>query len=1471
MNILRLLLLVTLTLNAFGAFVHKDGPYIIGNRVTPDASAMFQVETVEKGYLVPRLTTIQRDAIAAPAEGLQLFNTDTNALQVFAGGAWGSIGGGGSDHPVWTTTTGYGIGAITLDSLTWKVYRCNTTHTSDGTAFATDLALGYWDELSDDLDRLTISVDETLPRFDGITGGLIQSSGVTISDTDGVGNVTNLAIGSVSTLTSSIFDTTSTTQGTRPCPNMTEVQRDAIVAPADGLCIYNSSTDKLNLYNGTTSAWEAAGGGLNKWLTATAYAIDDVIWEPSSDKIYRANTAHTSSAAFITDIANWTELSSAIIPSFETTAFDTANEINGPVLHLDTLQEVYSHIGSSGVGDGFALTDNGDGTVNIALGVAAIRPTADHHSNILHANIAASGVLAITDASTNYVYIDYNAGTPQWVVSTSITAANGLDKVLGYIIARQGLVLKTVDVRDTSIDIANKSNTLFTDFQRFIHKEGGTSIGSSGLNVNVTAGKFYYGINPIDHIAFDTSIAGTANANVFAYTYTGWVFVQDSKLIDSTNYDNAGVLTAMGVGKFKVDWVYMINDSPSSLVIKYGTISHNNLASAELEGAPSTVPPAVEGVGVLIGRYIVQSGAASVTPQSAFDTVFSASAVTSHNDLSGLQGGTTDEYYHLTSAEEVIATQAATNLLDGYVSILAQSFAGIKTFVNGLLVDAGLVATPSIANSADTNTGIYFPAADSLGVTTGGVEKLLVNDHVSVTDDDGNFKVRKESRIRNIDQFKSTTPSSIYTEAGLTNAVTNETTTPIDGAQSAKFTVTTGDGTGTITRDAATSLLPKDYQLLGIHFDWLYDGNAGDVSLKIEESTDGITYTDLAEISLPAATEATLAKLNFKLSSTSVTHYRYLFYINVAVNGAIAEWDNVKVITDPLPTAQSVESEAGRYHSQTGYGSTNSKIPYFSTEVESTFSKLGTVVYNDSVDGFSYTAASDQIVNITYFYQGGTGAEHGLSLNSSQLTTNIQSITFADMVGYTRTITSGEGNAVSASIEMKAGDVLRPHTDGTATPDVTTCGITISATASSSNVVFEGHATDTETTSYTPTITGFGTTTNVDFTYRRVGDSVEIRGKFTSGIPTAVEAQLSLPSGLAIKTGDPIRLSGFGTRNNAVVAAKLFTMLSTGDDTFLNMATVHYTIGLDPLLPENGNLITANGDDFSFFATVPIQGWKVTDPLLSVPVTNEVENVYSARIANNGTATITSESAPFIESVTRSALGIVNVVFKTGFFTVIPSITAVVDVPTQTSKSILVYALTTSGFSIRSFNTSAVNSDDNFSFRVQRQGADYKHPKGYFLGNLSQPVGYLKEVQGSGINGHAGATFTAGSYVTRFLNTSEGDFGLFGTLSGNQFTLEAGTYEISGLAPARNCNRHKTKVRNITDSTDAIIGMGTYSYSTPNNDGESKFQGVITISSSKTFEIQHRAETTSASNGFGIASGWGENEVYTTVKIRKLK
>lgn len=61
---------------------------------TPDANAALHIESTTQGTLITRLSTVQRDAIASPPEGLMIYNTTTHCLEVYNGSLWISYCGG---------------------------------------------------------------------------------------------------------------------------------------------------------------------------------------------------------------------------------------------------------------------------------------------------------------------------------------------------------------------------------------------------------------------------------------------------------------------------------------------------------------------------------------------------------------------------------------------------------------------------------------------------------------------------------------------------------------------------------------------------------------------------------------------------------------------------------------------------------------------------------------------------------------------------------------------------------------------------------------------------------------------------------------------------------------------------------------------------------------------------------------------------------------------------------------------------------------------------------------------------------------------------------------------------------------------------------------------------------------------------------------------------------------------------------
>ena len=87
----HLLFALLLSMSVVSSIIAQDGVSI--GRSAPDSSAILHVHSPEndKGMLIPRLTTVQRNNIetnATPADGLIIYNTDQEAFNYYDGSDW---------------------------------------------------------------------------------------------------------------------------------------------------------------------------------------------------------------------------------------------------------------------------------------------------------------------------------------------------------------------------------------------------------------------------------------------------------------------------------------------------------------------------------------------------------------------------------------------------------------------------------------------------------------------------------------------------------------------------------------------------------------------------------------------------------------------------------------------------------------------------------------------------------------------------------------------------------------------------------------------------------------------------------------------------------------------------------------------------------------------------------------------------------------------------------------------------------------------------------------------------------------------------------------------------------------------------------------------------------------------------------------------------------------------------------------
>jgi len=71
-------------------------------------------------------------------------------------------------------------------------------------------------------------------------------------------------------------------------------------------------------------------------------------------------------------------------------------------------------------------------------------------------------------------------------------------------------------------------------------------------------------------------------------------------------------------------------------------------------------------------------------------------------------------------------TNVAIGTAGGTITFNA-NISGVSTFSGGIVVSAGTTAAPSISPSGDSNTGIFFPSADTVCIGEGGTEVIRVN------------------------------------------------------------------------------------------------------------------------------------------------------------------------------------------------------------------------------------------------------------------------------------------------------------------------------------------------------------------------------------------------------------------------------------------------------------------------------------------------------------------------------------------------------------------------------------------------------------------------------------------------------------------------------------------------------------------------------------------------------------------------
>lgn len=281
----------------------------------------------------------------------------------------------------------------------------------------------------------------------------------------------------------------------------------------------------------------------------------------------------------------------------------------------------------------------------------------------------------------------------------------------------------TCGLRDIalSIGIINRSGNRYSAY-------------GADLQLSKTAGEFYRaGIN-FDNDPTNPNVITSASLTPVTNMLRGyrdgvggWNYAAQTT-IDPTYYDNnSGTLQAVSNNQWTIQRIYCFPGSNQTVVL-YGQHVYASFAEAIVGIRDSVIVDAnltasLRGIVIVKGNCTNLSDTAYAVFYEAdkFGTSASVGAgatVASHNLLTSLQGGTTDEYYHLTATEYSVLHSGTT-----YVTLLSTGWSGSTYTISCTVHDTDEVDFGLPSPTSDTNrdnaiaAGLWCSAVGATSVT----------------------------------------------------------------------------------------------------------------------------------------------------------------------------------------------------------------------------------------------------------------------------------------------------------------------------------------------------------------------------------------------------------------------------------------------------------------------------------------------------------------------------------------------------------------------------------------------------------------------------------------------------------------------------------------------------------------------------------------------------------------------------------
>jgi hypothetical protein len=457
--------------------------------------------------------------------------------------------------------------------------------------------------------------------------------------------------------------------------------------------------------SGNPTVGEEIGNWRGNWAAGQAYTVRDLVKDSSNANVYRANTAHTSVGttpiSSNADVAKWDlVVDAASAASSASAAAASASAAAGSASAAST------------------SASNASTSATNAASSASAASTSASNASTSATNASNSATSASTSASTATTQAS-NASTSASNAATSATAASGSAST-----ASTQASNASTSASAASTSATNASNSASTANSAAASAVTAAAAASSAAGNATTQA---------------TNAASSATASANSATSAASSAASAAALLDNFDDRYLGAKTADPA----------LDNDGNALVL--GALYFNSTNGVmKVYTASGWIAASSASVATLATfEFVATAGQTVFTGNDANGSSLSYVAPAIIVTLNGVRLRPGDDYTATNGTSITLVSAAALNdelVVDAFGSFLVantytiaevdafavkltgnQTVAGTKTFSSPIVASAGTAAAPGITTTGDTNTGIFFPAADTIAFAKGGAEVMRIN------------------------------------------------------------------------------------------------------------------------------------------------------------------------------------------------------------------------------------------------------------------------------------------------------------------------------------------------------------------------------------------------------------------------------------------------------------------------------------------------------------------------------------------------------------------------------------------------------------------------------------------------------------------------------------------------------------------------------------------------------------------------